>query len=93
MELKKRGGETKILKSEGQAGLRGGGLKKGEGGGWNSFTNYAMFYDGRVDTKELEKTEHFQDLAQYLRTIWNMKVKVIPLGIDVLKATPIKLIL
>ena len=32
MELKKRGGETKILKSEGQAGLRGGGLKKGGGG-------------------------------------------------------------
>ena len=32
-----RGGETKILKRGGQAGSRGGCLKKG---GWNPLTNY-----------------------------------------------------
>ena len=29
--------------------------------------NFASPYDGRVDTKELEKIEHYQDLAQELR--------------------------
>ena len=48
-------------------------------------------YDGRVDSKELEKIEHYQDLARELRKIWNMKVKVIPLVIGALVTTPIKL--
>ena len=49
-------------------------------------------YDGRMDTKELEKkTEHYQDLARESRKKWNMKIKVIPLMIDPLGATPIKL--
>ena len=38
----KRGGETKILKM-GEAGSRGGCLKKG-GGGWNSLWNYDSFF-------------------------------------------------
>ena len=36
----------------------------------NSF-NYP--YDGQVDTRELEYIEHYQNLAQDLRTLWNMK--------------------
>ena len=40
--------------------------------------DFACPYDERVDTKELEKTEHYQDLARELRKIWNMKVKVMP---------------
>ena len=36
------GGETKILK-EGQAKLRGGCLKRGEG--WNPLANYVLFSD------------------------------------------------
>ena len=46
-------------------------------------------YDGRVDTKELENAEHYQDLARELRKIWYMKVKVIPLVIGALGTTPI----
>ena len=41
--------------------------------------DFACPYDGRVDTKELEKIEHYQDLAREFRKIWNMKVKFIPL--------------
>ena len=41
--------------------------------------------------KELEKIEHYQDLARELRKIWNMKVKVIPIVIGALGAIPIKL--
>ena len=32
-------------------------------------TDFACPYDGRVDTKELEKIEHYQDLAQELKKI------------------------
>ena len=32
--------------------------------------DFACPYDGRLDTKELEKMEHYQDLAQELRKIW-----------------------
>ena len=44
-----------------------------------------------MDTKELEKIEHYQDLARELRKIWNMKVKVIPLVIGALGTTATKL--
>ena len=44
-----------------------------------------------MDTKELEKIEHYQDVARELRKIWNMKVKVIPLVIGALGTTPTKL--
>ena len=44
-----------------------------------------------MDTKELEKIEHYQDLAGELRKMWNMKVKVILLVIGTLKTIPIKL--
>ena len=53
--------------------------------------DFAYPYDGRVDTKELEKIEHYQDLARELRKIWNMKVKVIPLAIGALETKPKKL--
>ena len=45
---------------------------------------FACPYDVRVDTKESEKIEHYQHLAQKLTKIWNMKVKVIPLLIGAL---------
>ena len=37
--------------------------------------DFACRYNGRVDTKDLDKTEHYQDLARELRKIWNMKVR------------------
>ena len=45
-----------------------------------------------MDTKELEKIEHYQDLAQESSKIWNMKVKVIPLVIGALGTIATKLI-
>ena len=53
--------------------------------------DFACPYDGRVDSKELEKIEHYQDLARKLRKIWNMKVKVTPLLIGAPGTTTIKL--
>ena len=53
--------------------------------------DFACPYDGRVDTKELQKIEHYRDLARELGKIWNMKVRVIPLVISALGTTPIKL--
>ena len=53
--------------------------------------DFACPYDGRVDTKELEKIERYQNLARELRKIWDMKVKVILLVIGALGTTPIKL--
>ena len=44
--------------------------------------DFACPYDERVDAKELEKIEHYQDLAQELRKTWSVKVKVIPVVID-----------
>ena len=38
-----------------------------------------------------QKKNHYQDLARELRKIWDIKVKVIPLVIDDLQTTPIKL--
>ena len=52
--------------------------------------DFACPYDGRVDAKELAKIQHDQVLARELRKIWNMKVKVIPLVIGAIGATPIK---
>ena len=47
--------------------------------------------NGRLDNKELGKTEHYQDLAQELRKIWNMKAKVIPLVVGSIGTAPINL--
>ena len=48
-------------------------------------------YDGRVDTKELEKIEHYQDLTGELRKILDRKVKFILLVIGALVKTHLKL--
>ena len=53
--------------------------------------DFAYPYDRRVDTKELEKIDYYQDLARELRKIWNMKVKAISSVIGALGTTPIKL--
>ena len=53
--------------------------------------DFACPFDERVDSKQLEKIEHYQDLVRELRKICNMKVKVIPLVIGALGTTPIEL--
>ena len=52
--------------------------------------DFACPYHERANTKELEKIEHYQDLATELRKIWNMKVKLMLLVIGALGTTPIK---
>ena len=53
--------------------------------------DFAVPYDSRVEQKELEKKEKYQDLARELKKIWNMKVPVTPVVIGTLGATPKKL--
>ena len=50
--------------------------------------DFAILYDSRVKSKEVEKIEKYQDLARELRKLWNMKVKVIPIIIATLGTTP-----
>ena len=50
--------------------------------------DFAVPFDSRVDSKEVEKIEKYQDLARELRKIWNKKVKVIPIIIGALGTTP-----
>ena len=48
---------------------------------------FAVPYDSRVDVKETEKIEKYQDLARELRKIWKKQVKVIPIIIGPLETT------
>ena len=50
--------------------------------------DFAIPYDSRVNNKEMEKIEKYQNLARELRKLWNMKVKVIPIIIGTLGTTP-----
>ena len=53
--------------------------------------DFAVPYDSRVEQKELEKKEKYQDLARELKKIWNMKATVTPVVIGALGAIPKKL--
>ena len=53
--------------------------------------DFACPYNRRVNNKELQKIEHYQDFPCESRKIWNMKVKVTPLLIGARGTTPIKL--
>ena len=53
--------------------------------------DFAVPYDSRVEQKELEKKEKYQDLARELKKIWNMKATVTPMVIGALGAIPKKL--
>ncbi len=50
--------------------------------------DFAVPYDTRVNTKESEKIEKYQDLARELKKLWNMKVVIIPVIIGTLGTTP-----
>ena len=47
-----------------------------------------MPFDSRVDAKEMERIEKYQDLARKLRKIWDKQVKVIPIIIGAVETTP-----
>ena len=53
--------------------------------------DFAIPYDSRVNAKEMEKIEKYQDLAREVQKLWNMRTKVIPIVIGALGTTPKKL--
>ena len=45
--------------------------------------DFAVPADHRIKLKECEKKDKFLDLARDLKKLWNMKVTIIPIVIDV----------
>ena len=50
--------------------------------------DFAVPGDSRIQKKEKDKTEKYQDLGRGLQKIWNIKVKIIPLVVGSLGAIP-----
>ena len=50
--------------------------------------DFANAGDSRIDEKEKDKIEKYQDLGRELQKILNVKVKIIPLVVDSLGAIP-----
>ena len=48
--------------------------------------DFAVPGDSRIEEKEKDKIEKYQDLERELQKIWNVKVKIIPLVIGSLGA-------
>ena len=48
----------------------------------------AVAGDSRIQKKEKDKIEKYQDLRRELQKIWNYKVKIIPLAADSLGVIP-----
>ena len=51
-------------------------------------TDIAVPGDNRIEEKEKDKIEKYQDLGRELQKIWNVKVKIIPLVVGSLGAIP-----
>ena len=50
--------------------------------------DFAVPSDHRIDIKEREKIEKYQDLKREVQKLWNMKAKVIPIVIGALGTIP-----
>ena len=50
--------------------------------------DFAVSGDSRIEEKEKDKIEKYQDLGRELQKIWNVKVKIIPLVVGSLGAVP-----
>ena len=50
--------------------------------------DFAVPRDSRIEEKEKDKIEKYQDLGRELQKIWNVKVKIIPLVVVSLGAIP-----
>ena len=48
--------------------------------------DFAVPGDSRIEEKEKDKIEKYQDLGRELQKIWNVKVKIIPLVVGSLGA-------
>ena len=53
--------------------------------------DFAVPHNTRVDEKEKEKIQKYQDLSRELKKLWNKNMKVIPVIIGALGATPSRL--
>ena len=51
-------------------------------------TDLAVPGDSRIEKKEKDKIEKYQDLGRELNKTWNVKVKIIPLVVGSLGAIP-----
>ena len=51
-------------------------------------TDFAVPGDSRIEEKEKDKIEKYQELGRELQKIWNVKVKIIPLVVGSLGAIP-----
>ena len=51
-------------------------------------TDFAVPGDSRIEEKEKEKIEKYQDFGRELLEIWNVEVKIIPLVVSSLGAIP-----
>ena len=50
--------------------------------------DFAVPGDNRIEEKEKDKIEKYQDLGRELQKIWNVKVTIMPLVVDSLGAIP-----
>ena len=50
--------------------------------------DFAVPGDSRIEEKEKDKIEKYQDLGRELQKIWNVKVKIIPLVVGSLDVMP-----
>ena len=50
--------------------------------------DFAVSGDSRIEEKEKDKIEKYQDLRRELQKIWKVKVKIIPLVVGSLDAIP-----
>ena len=50
--------------------------------------DFAVSYDSRIELKEKEKIDKYQDLAIELKRLWNTKVTVVPIVFGSLGAIP-----
>ena len=50
--------------------------------------DFAVSGDSRIEEKEKDKIEKYQDLGRELQKIWNVKVKIIPLVVGSLGVIP-----
>ncbi len=51
-------------------------------------TDFAIPYDTRLNSKEMEKIEKYMSLAREIEKLWGMKVTVIPIVIGALGTAP-----
>ena len=54
--------------------------------------DFAVPGDSRIEEKEKDKIQKYQDLGRVLQKIWNVKVKIIPLVVGSLGAIPNSLV-